>query len=76
MIKEKKQLIIGKKIKKARCTKRLTQEDLANKAGISRTYLSDIENGRYMPSIETISNIVKILDMDLNFLTKLTEIQL
>lgn len=72
MIKEEKQLIIGRKIKKARCSKKLTQEDLANKVGISRTYLSDVENGRYMPSIETISNIAKILNIDLNFLRMLT----
>lgn len=75
MTKEEKQLIIGVEIKKTRCTKNLTQVDLANKAGISRTYLSDLENGRYMPSIETISNIAKILNIDLNFLTSLTEIQ-
>lgn len=75
MTKKEKQLIIGVEIKKARCTKNLTQVDLANKAGISRTYLSDLENGRYMPSIETISNIAKILNIDLNFLTSLTEIQ-
>lgn len=75
MIKEEKQLIIGRKIKKARCSKKLTQEDLANKVGISRTYLSDVENGRYMPSIETISNIAQILNIDLNFLRMLTEIQ-
>lgn len=75
MTKEEKQLIIGGQIKKARCNKNLTQKDLANKASISRTYLSDLENGRYMPSIETISNIAKILNIDLNFLTSLTEIQ-
>lgn len=75
MIKEEKQLIIGRKIKKARCSKKLTQEDLANKVGISRTYLSDVENGRYMPSIETISNIAQILNIDLNFLRMLTEIR-
>ena len=44
MTKDEKQLIIGVEIKKARCTKNLTQVDLANKAGISRTYLSDLEN--------------------------------
>lgn len=75
MTKKEKQLIIGVVINKARCTKNLTQKDLANKAGISRTYLSDLENGRYMPSIETVSNIAKILNIDLNFLTSLTEIQ-
>ena len=66
---------LGENIKLYRKKQKLTQVDLANKAGISRTYLSDLENGRYMPSIETISNIAKILNIDLNFLTSLTEIQ-
>ena len=32
--------------------KNLTQQEVADKIGISRNYLSDIENGRYNPSFK------------------------
>lgn len=46
MITDKK--ILGKKIKEKRLEKKITQRYLAEQIGISRNYLSDIENGRYM----------------------------
>jgi transcriptional regulator with XRE-family HTH domain len=75
MNKKEKMIKIGECIKSARTKKHITQIELAVKAGISRPYLSDLENGRYMPSVETISNIAKELEIDLNFLTQMTEIQ-
>ena len=46
---------IGGKIKDLRKERKLTQVELAKKSNISRSYLTDIENDRYNPSIETIS---------------------
>lgn len=66
---------IGEVIKKARNSKKLTQNEVSDKTGISRNYLSDIENGRYMPSVETLMGLAKCLDIDLNFLSEMTEIQ-
>lgn len=55
---------IGEKIREERIKKGLKQRQLANKAGISNTYLSDIEVGRTTPSIKTLMKIAQALDVD------------
>lgn len=46
----------------------LTQEDLADKAGIHRTYLSDIERGSRNVSIVNIERLALALGMKLSAL--------
>lgn len=58
-------LEIGKKVRKLRNSRGLTQHDLANKSNISRSYLSDVEGGRYNPSIETLKDIANALGVQL-----------
>jgi len=41
--------------------KKLTQKEAAKKIGISRSYYSDIENGRTLPSGKTLFKINNIL---------------
>lgn len=67
--------IIGEAIKKQRIKKEKTQLEVAKSTGISRSYLSDIENGRYTPSINTLVKLATYLNMDLNFLLQMTERQ-
>lgn len=55
---------IGQKIKSERLKRSLKQLDLAKKAGISNTYLSDIEVGRTTPSIKTLMKIAEVLEID------------
>ena len=43
---------IDKLIKEKRIEKGFTQQELANAIGITRNYISDIENGRYTPSLK------------------------
>ena len=57
---------IGINIKKARKDKRLTQKELSEKVDISRNYISDIECGRYIPSVEKLLLIASVLGIDLN----------
>ena len=52
---------LGKRIKSIRRKKGLTQEDLAEKVGISRAYMGFIEQGRYSASLEVIEKISKVL---------------
>lgn len=66
---------IGGEIKRKRNEKKLTQDELADKIGISRNYISDLENDRYIPSVRTLSKIANVLQMDLNFLSEMSEIQ-
>lgn len=52
---------IGKNIKKAREKAGLTQEQVAEKAGVHVSYYSRIERGVVNPSIEVIENIARVL---------------
>lgn len=51
----------GDLLKKMRKEAKLTQGGLAKKAQISRTYLSDVENNRYNPSVSFIQKITEAL---------------
>ena len=67
--------LLGLKIKQLRSEyslklgKKFTQKDLANKLGISRSYLGDIESGRTVPNDEFIKKISKALDVSIDYLT-------
>ncbi len=50
--------------------RRLTQQELANRAGISKPYLSQIETGKRQGTIETLSAIARALDVPLDALTE------
>ncbi|MGM0946217.1 MAG: helix-turn-helix domain-containing protein [Bacteroidota bacterium] len=52
----------GKKVREIRKGRGVSQESLADLAGLDRTYISDIENGKRNVSIETIFKIAKALD--------------
>lgn len=56
---------IGERVKCERLKKSLKQYELAKKAGISNTYLSDIEVGRTSPSLKTLDKIAKALEVDI-----------
>lgn len=56
---------IAKKIKLARKQAKLTQEELAEKIGISAKQLSRIEVGTYTPSLPTFLRIIQELNIDL-----------
>jgi len=59
-------MTLGEKIRELRKRKNLTQQQLAEMAGIDDTYLSKIENDRleYTPSIQTILDLAKALEVD------------
>lgn len=66
---------IGEMVSKKRQEKKMTQAEVSGITGLSRSYIADIEKGRYAPSVKSLSKIAKCLDLDLNFLPSLTEIQ-
>lgn len=53
--------VLGKKIQRRRKQMNLTQEDLADKVGISRAYIGYIEQGRNVPSLEIVEKIARVL---------------
>ena len=56
---------IGNKLQAARKLKDLTQEQVADNVGISRSYYLQIENGELNPSSTVIMDIVRVLGVDI-----------
>ncbi|MGM7719391.1 helix-turn-helix transcriptional regulator [Metabacillus sp. Hm71] len=54
------------KLVKVRKERKWTQEELAEKAGISRAYLANIENGKHNPSLRVASKLSSLLNMSMN----------
>lgn len=52
---------IGENIRYYRKLLNLTQQQLAAKASISRSYLADVEKNRYNPSLDTLSMLAEAL---------------
>lgn len=55
----------GERIKDLRLAKGLSQEELAFRAGVHRTYLGGIERGERNPSLKNIAAIARALDVAL-----------
>ncbi|HCD18965.1 XRE family transcriptional regulator [Macrococcoides caseolyticum subsp. caseolyticum] len=60
---------IGNTIKTIRKQRKMTQQQLADQMGISRSYLSDIENGNKNPSAKTLEKLAKKLNVSITYLT-------
>ena len=58
-------LQLGDKIKAKRTQKNFTLEQLANRAGVSKGLISQIENNRTVPSLPVLFNIIHSLEEDL-----------
>ena len=56
---------ISNRIKKLRREKRITIQELAERADVSKGWISQIENGRTVPSLTVLVDIVKSLDINL-----------
>jgi len=56
--------IVKDKIKSARIKAGWTQQKLADEAGTTKQTVSNIETGRFSPTMTTIKKIGKALDMD------------
>lgn len=57
---------LGDAIKKARSELRITQEELADRAGLHRTYVSDVERGRRNISLGSIEKLAGALDLSIS----------
>jgi transcriptional regulator with XRE-family HTH domain len=57
--------MIGDRLRLIRQEKNLSQGDLEQRTGLSRCYLSRIENGHTIPSIDTLEKLSSALDTPL-----------
>ena len=56
-------LKIGQRIRELRKELEISQEALAYKAEVDRTYVTDVENGRRNVSIEILERLIKALEV-------------
>lgn len=60
--------LFGRAVRKRRRELDLSQEVLAERAGLHRNYISDIERGDRNPSLENIQKLAKALDLKVSTL--------
>ena len=53
--------LMGKRIKRSREARGMTQRTLADRAAITRKYVVDLEAGRYDPTVGVLRRIAKAL---------------
>ena len=56
----------GAHLKKLRLQSGLSQEAFADKCGLDRTYVSGIERGVRNPTLEVISVLAKVLEIEMS----------
>lgn len=61
-------MTLGNRIKERRTALGWTQDVLAQKAGISKGFLSDLENSKRNVSAETLLDVAKVLGLSLDYL--------
>ncbi len=59
-------ITIGTTIRSLRLEKGMSQGDIEKRTGLLRCYLSRVENGHTVPSLETLQKIAMALDMPLS----------
>ncbi len=57
--------IIGKKLREFRKANRLTLKQVAQKAGCTESYISQLENGNANPSIATLKKIASVFNVQI-----------
>lgn len=56
--------VLALNLRKLRQAKGLSQEELAHRAGIDRTYISALERSLYAASIEVVDNLAQVLGLE------------
>ncbi len=57
---------IGSTIREYRLQKNMSQGDIEKRTGLLRCYLSRVENGHTVPSLDTLQKIARALDLQLS----------
>lgn len=61
-----KTLLIGEKLKNLRKSKNLTTSQVAEKIGISQSYISRFENNRAVPDVDMLNAILEVYNVSLS----------
>ena len=58
-------MVIGRRLRNLREEKNLSQGDIEKRAGLLRCYISRVENGHTIPSLETLERLAAALEVPL-----------
>ena len=58
-------MLIGDRLRALREARKLSQGDIEKRSGLLRPYLSRIENGHTVPSVETLEKLARALEVPL-----------
>ena len=58
-------MVIGGRLKALREQKKMSQGDIEKRTGLLRCYISRVENGHTVPSLETLAKIAEAMDINL-----------
>src|SRR5271170_3702539 len=58
-------MIIGERLRLLREQKKLSQGDIEHRCGLLRCYISRVEHGHTVPSIETLEKLARALEVPL-----------
>lgn len=58
-------MVIGRRLRKLREEKSLSQGDIEKRTGLLRCYISRVENGHTVPSLETLERLASALEVPL-----------
>ena len=61
---------LGKNLKRIRTEKGITQGDIVRSLGVSRSFVSNIENGKTNPTLATIAKIANAVGVSVDELLK------
>ncbi len=65
--------LLGNRIKALRVAKKLTQEQIADKIGVSRQRYARIENGTNRITLEILTKIADVLDVTIGDITRVLD---
>lgn len=68
MNKEETRMRIGQRVKALRLMADLSQDELAQRAGLQRTHIGRIEGGKYAVNIETLQAIAEAIGMTVDII--------
>lgn len=58
-------MLISERLRAIREAKKLSQGDIENRTGLKRSYVSRVENGHTIPSVETLEKLARALEVPL-----------
>jgi transcriptional regulator with XRE-family HTH domain len=58
-------MVISDRLRELRESKNLSQGDIEKRTGLFRCYISRVENGHTVPSIETLEKLARALEVPL-----------